>query len=46
MPESLTTPEIREGGGVDDVDVMDLLGLKRAEGLVGKKKSDKEELSP
>ena len=33
MPESLLTPETRPEGGVDDVDVMNFLGLKRAPSL-------------
>ena len=33
MPEQLQTPAEYRDGGVDDVDVMDFLGLKRAESL-------------
>lgn len=30
MPDDLTAPETRPEAGIDHVDVMDLLGLKRA----------------
>jgi len=33
MPEVLTEPQTRTEAGVDQVDVMDFLGLKRAESL-------------
>lgn len=33
MPNDLKVPETRPEAGVDHVDVMDLLGLKRAEPL-------------
>lgn len=46
-PEDLTVPETRPEAGVDHVDVMGFLGLKRA-APVGKKKEESEEdkLSP
>jgi hypothetical protein len=44
MPQDLTVPETRPEAGVDHVDVMGFLGLKRAEGLSGnKKKNDKDD---
>jgi hypothetical protein len=33
MPENLRTPSEKVEGGVDDIDVMSFLGLKRAENL-------------
>jgi hypothetical protein len=33
MPEELKVPEARPEAGIDHVDVMSLLGLKRASGL-------------
>ena len=44
MPEGLSSPEARPEAGVDHVDVMDFLGLKRAKSL-DKKDADKD-LSP
>jgi len=43
MPENLQTPSERPEGGVDDVDVMGFLGLKRADGLTAKKEKKEEE---
>lgn len=42
MPEKLQTPAERPEGGVDDVDVMGFLGLKRAESI-NKDSSGKDE---
>jgi hypothetical protein len=42
MPDSLKTPETRPEGGVDDVDVMQFLGIKRPESL----KASHEESEP
>jgi len=46
MPEGLQTPSERPEGGVDDVDVMGMLGLKRADSLSAPKKEDEEDLTP
>lgn len=42
MPEGLSSPDARPEAGVDHVDVMDFLGLKRAESLSAKKDGDDE----
>jgi hypothetical protein len=44
MPDSLQTPETRPEGGVDDVDVMQFLGIKRPESL--KSHLDESEAKP
>jgi hypothetical protein len=47
MPGDLTIPETRPEAGVDHVDVMGFLGLKRAEALNKKKKeSNEKDLAP
>lgn len=43
MPEKLQTPSERPDGGVDDVDVMGFLGLKRAESLKKKDESSSDD---
>jgi hypothetical protein len=45
MPEDLNVPETRPEAGVDHVDVMSFLGLKRAS-PVAKKEGDDKKLSP
>ena len=39
MPKDLSVPEMRPEAGVDHVDVMGFLGLKKAEALTTDKKS-------
>lgn len=41
MPADLTVPETRPEAGVDHVDVMDFLGLKRSKSVGRTTKSDK-----
>ncbi|GKY95444.1 hypothetical protein MPSEU_000506000 [Mayamaea pseudoterrestris] len=41
MPEKLQTPAEYRDGGVDDVDVMSFLGLKRADSLKAHHENDK-----
>jgi hypothetical protein len=36
MPDDLTAPETRPEAGIDHVDVMDMLGLKRAKPIDSK----------
>ena len=36
FPEDLKAPETRPEAGIDHVDVMDMLGLKRAKSVDGK----------
>lgn len=40
MPEDLNVPENRPEAGVEDVDVMNFLGLKRADDINNKKSDD------
>lgn len=46
MPDSLKTPETRPEGGVDDVDVMEFLGIKRPESLTSIASLDESEPKP
>jgi len=46
MPEGLSSPDARPEAGVDHVDVMGFLGLKRAEKLSAKKKDGDDEVTP
>jgi len=43
MPAGLSSPETRPEAGVDQVDVVDFLGLKRAESLSKPAESDKDD---
>lgn len=45
MPVALSAPETRDEAGVENVDVMEFLGLKRAQ-AINKKSNDKENLAP
>jgi hypothetical protein len=46
MPDSLQTPETRPEGGVDDVDVMQFLGIKRPESLKAEASLDESDAKP
>jgi hypothetical protein len=46
MPEGLKAPETRPEAGVDQVDVMNFLGLKRAESLSASSEDSDEDASP
>lgn len=46
MPEGLSAPDTRPEAGVDHVDVVDFLGLKRAESLSAKKEDESGDVAP
>ena len=46
MPQELNLPAIRQDSGVDDVDVMGFLNIKRAESLDKKHSSEVDENKP
>ena len=46
MPQELNLPAIRQDSGVDDVDVMGFLNIKRAESLNKKHSSEVDENKP
>jgi hypothetical protein len=45
MPIALSAPETRDEAGIENVDVMGFLGLKRAQSI-NTNKSEKNEISP